>query len=130
MGMGSLLRLANKELTDTYYFGEAPAEGETDDRDFMVVRAELSKGEVNRVLSNAPQGERDLQGGLRFLEHFFEEIMVRWSLQDETGDPLPPTVENYRNLEAVAAKWVDERLSEHLNKVVGREVENLESKSV
>jgi hypothetical protein len=124
--MGSLFRLADKGATDTYYFGD---EELGDERDFIRVRSSLTKGESNEILSIAPTQERDLKGGFAFLEKFFKEVIVEWSLTDEEGAPLPPTVENYRNMDAAGARLIEEKLGQHLNKLIGREVEKAEGES-
>jgi hypothetical protein len=141
-GVAKLFRLADKEATMVYYTKEVDPnveddrsftlsrpEGSPDDYDFFEVRKELTKHEVNGILSVAPSGDRDFEGGARFLEKFFEKVAVRWSLLDDTGDPLPPTADNYRNMDAAGAKVIDEILNAHLNRVIGRDVEELEEKA-
>lgn len=124
--MGNLFRLADKGAVETYYFGD---EELGDDRDYIRVRSSLTKGEANEILSTAPTQERDIKGGLAFLERFFKEVVIEWSLKDEEGVPIPPTVENYRNMEAAGARLIEDKLGQHLNKLIGREVEKAEGES-
>ncbi len=118
--MGKFFRRANREEVVRY---TTP-----DGDDFIDLRAELTKGEVNRVLQHVPTAERDLAGGLEFLESFFEASIVRWSLTDEEDNPVPPTVDEYRDLEASGARWIDEQLSTHMSKIMGRQVDDAEGK--
>lgn len=122
----SLFRRADRGATETYYFGD---EALGDERDYIRVRASLSKGEANDILSQAPTGERDIKGGLAFLENFFTKVIVEWSMKDEEGEPIPPTLEEYRSMEAAGARMIEEKLSQHLNKLIGREVEKAEGES-
>ena len=119
--MGSFFRRANREDVKRYT---------TDDgQDYIEFRAELTKGEVNTILQYVPSGERDLAGGLAFLEAFFELAVVRWSMVDpETGEPVPPSVEEYRNLEATGARWIDEQISTHMGHIMGTTVDEAEGK--
>lgn len=118
--MGRFFRKANREETVRY----TTPDGE----DWIELRAELSKSEVNEILNRAPSGERDLEGGLRFLEVFFERAMVQWSAEDDNGNPIPPTVEVYRELEAANARWLDDTLGSHLQKIMGHQVDEMEEK--
>lgn len=118
-----LFKRADREAAETYYFGE------DGDQDFIRVRSSLSKGEANEILGQAPSGERDIKQGLAFLEVFFKAVMIEWSLVDEEGLPVKPTVEEYRNMDAAGARLIDEKLGQHLNKLIGREVEAAEGES-
>lgn len=125
LSMGSLFKRADLGATDTYTFGE-----DGDGQDFIRVRSSLSKGEANAILGAAPTGERDIQGGLKFLEMFFEKVVVEWSLTDEKGKPVQPTIEEYRGMDASGARLIEEKLAQHLNKVLGREIEKAEGESL
>jgi hypothetical protein len=118
--MSRFLRRANREETIRY----TTPDGE----DYVELRAELSKGEVNSILSNAPSGNQDIEGGLAFLELFFERAVVAWSAQDDDGNPILPTVQEYQALEAGAARWLDETLSTHLQEIIGKQVDEAEGK--
>lgn len=97
--------------------------------DWMDFRAEFTKDQSNAILSEAPSGERDLRGGFHFFEVFFRYAIKGWSFTDEEDSPVAPTVENYLQLEAGAARWVDEKIAEHVQKTLGAKVEELEGKS-
>lgn len=119
--MGNFFKKARTDTTTRYFT--------PDGDDYIDLRAELSKAEANQILSASPTGERDIEGGLAFFEHFFAKTIVGWSFVDEEEHPVPPTIENYRSLEASAARWIDEQLGTHLNKTLGAKVEELEGKS-
>ena len=118
--MSKMFRRANRQETVRY----TTPDGE----DFIELRAELTKGEVNDILKRAPRGESDVDAGVEFIETFFARTVVSWSATDEEGNPIPPTVEEYRDLEASAGQWIDKQLGQHLNKVIGQEVDALEGK--
>jgi hypothetical protein len=119
-----LFRKANRDATDTYYFGEG------EDRDWIRVRSSLTKAEANKVLGNVPREERDLEGGFAFMESFFEYVVIDWSFVevDEEGNErkVPATLSNFREMDASGARLIEDQLAKHLNKVLGREVEKLE----
>lgn len=119
--MSGFFKLARIDETTRYHT--------PDGDDYIDLRAELSKAEANQILSASPTGERDIEGGLAFFEHFFQKTCVGWSMTDDEGHPVKPTVEAYRSLEASAARWIDEQLGVHLNKTLGARVEDLEGKS-
>lgn len=119
--MARLLRPARK--TDSVRY-------ETDDKlDFIVLRDELTRGEVNKLMKARPEGEGDLDGGIEFLIRFFELTVVDWSMEDEEENPLKPTRNNYLDLPPEAAGWIDQQLNTQLRKVFGQTVEELEGES-
>jgi hypothetical protein len=126
--MGKLFRKADKDAVDVYYFGDEPKEGQEDDRDWIRVRASISKSEANAILSTAPTQDRDIAGGLAFLERFADKVLISWSLEED-GAQIPATLENYRALDAGTANTIERKLTEHFNKLLGREVEKLEGES-
>ena len=123
--MGKLFRQADAEATETYYFGE---EGE-EDRDWVRVRASITNAEAHQLLAKAPTGERDLEGGFQFIERVFDHVVVAWSLVDRQGEPLAPTVENLRTMDAAGARQLEDRVAQHLSRLLGREVEKTEGES-
>lgn len=123
--MGKLFKQADAEATDTYFFGE---EGE-EDRDWIRVRASITNAEAHQLLAKAPTGERDMEGGFQFLERIFDKVIVAWSLVDRNGEPLPPTVENLRTMDAAGARQIEDKVASHLSKLLGREVEKAEGES-
>jgi len=118
--MSRMFRRANRQETVRY----TTPDGE----DYIELRSELSKGEVNEILKRAPRGDGDVDAGLDFISTFFERAIVSWSALDDEGNPIPPTIDEYLNLEAAAGQWIDTQLAQHLNKVIGREVDEQEGK--
>lgn len=108
------LRLANIEETRRYYDDE----GES----WLDLRAEITKREASSLLKFAPRKEDDLDGGLRFIEKAFADLIMGWSLDIE------PTAENYNLLDAAGASWVDRTVGQHLRTVLGSEAEAAEGK--
>ena len=126
--MAKLFRKADQEAVDVYYFGDEPKEGQEDERDWIRVRASITKSEANAILSTAPTQDRDIAGGLAFLERFVDKVLISWSLTEDDVQ-VPATLENYRALDAAAANVIERKLTEHFNKLLGREVERLEGES-
>ncbi len=123
--MGKLFRQADAEATDVYFFGEEDEE----DRDWIRVRSSITNAEAHQLLGKAPTGERDLIGGFEFIERVFDKVIVAWSLTDKNGDPLAPTVENFRTMDAAGARHIEDKVAQHLSRLLGREVEKLEGES-
>lgn len=99
-----------------------------DGEDWIDMRAELSKGEVNKLIVASPKGAEDTAGSLSFIEKFATIAIVDWSNTDEKGKSVPFTLDAYYGLGVEAAQWLDKTLSEHLQKTMGAEVEELEGK--
>ena len=121
-----LLKKADKNKSEVIFLEDDET---IEDRDWIKVRTSLSKSEVNDILVQAPTGERDLRGGFQFLEEFFEAVVIDWSYVDEEGAPVKPEVKEYREMESEGASIIERKLGEHLNKIVGREVEKKEGES-
>lgn len=119
--MGNFFKKANREEVIRF---ETP-----DGEDFIEFRASLSKAEANAILSAAPSEQGDIEGGLFFISRYVERAGVRWSFTDENGEPVPLTLENYLDLDAVAARWVDERAGEAMQQTIGKQIEKLEGES-
>lgn len=122
--MGKFLRLANTEDFKRYYY---EVDGEPTD-EYIDLRTQLKKSEANAMLKFAPRQENDLEGGMRFIERAFHDIVKGWSLEDDDGNPIPATVETYQDLDAAAAQWVDRSLGVHLRTVLGADGEKAEGK--
>jgi len=108
------LRLANVEESRRYYT--------EDGEDWLDLRAEITKREASALLKFAPRKEDDLDGGLRFIEKAFADLIMGWSLDVEA------TAENYNLLDAAGAQWVDRTIGQHLRVVLGTEAEAAEGK--
>lgn len=141
------LKKVNKKETIRY---------ETEDgEDFIELRAGLTKGEVNQIMLVAPtqntkpvldedgvpktdelgnpimvsvDPKADMEGGLKFLERFLEVCLVAWSMTDEDGNPVAPSVAAYRELSPEAGAWVDGELNKHISTVMGRRTASIEGK--
>lgn len=126
--MGKFLRLANKQETRRYFY---EVDGEMTD-EFIDLRTQLTKAEASTLLKFAPRKEDDLEGGLRFIERAFNDIVEGWSLttEDENGNEISvePSVEVYQQLDAAAAAWIDRSVGQHLRSVLGSEAEGAEGK--
>lgn len=109
------LRLANTEETRRYYT--------EDGEDYLDLRAEITKREATALLKFAPRKEDDLDGGLRFIEKAFADLIVGWSLD------APATAETYQMLDAAGAQWVDRTVGNHLRLVLGAEAQEAEGKA-
>lgn len=83
--------------------------------DWIDVRANLSKRDINRILTTLPQellngtGQVTFQAAVGSAEALFAALLVGWSLE------VPATVENYLNLDGEPAAWIDQKLFEHFN---------------
>lgn len=99
-----------------------------DGQDWVELYAEFSKKQINQIILSSPKSSEDMQASLSFVERFFEIAVKDWSLVDEAGNKVPPTLDAYRDLAAEPSAWLDRVLVEHLQKTVGREVEDLEGK--
>lgn len=99
-----------------------------DGEGFVDLKAEFSKGEVNKIIMNAPKSQDDIAGSLQFIERFAEIAVLDWSMTDEKGNKVPFSIQEYRRLHADAAKWLDQTLAAHLQKTIGKDVEELEGK--
>lgn len=99
-----------------------------DGEDWIDLRKEFSKAEVNKIILSSPKANDDLAGSLSFVERFAEMAVVSWSMVDDKGKEVKFTVEEYKKLAAESSQWLDKTLVEHLQKTIGREVEDQEKK--
>lgn len=126
--MGKFLKLANVEDSKRYFY---EVDGELTD-EYIDLRTQLTKREASELLKFAPKQDNDLEGGLRFIERAFNDVVVGWSLttEDEHGNEVEvkANVENYNMLDAAAASWVDRSVGTHLRSLLGAEAEVAEGK--
>lgn len=118
--MSKFLRLANTEETKRYTHDNG--------EDYLDLRAQITKKEANALIKFAPRKDEDLDGGLRFLEKAFGDLIVGWSLEDEEGNPIKPSIQVYEQLESSAASWIDRTVGQHLRGVFGNDAEEAEGK--
>lgn len=115
----SFLRKANtREVTRiTHESGEA----------WIELRSEVTKGQFNNLAMNAPEGG-ELNTVLPYMEQVFDVFVADWSLTDDKGNTIKPSVAAYRALTTEAGLWVDNVLGEHFRNINGREVADAEGK--
>jgi hypothetical protein len=105
------LRPVDKTVTKKY---------EHDSGDWIELRQNLSKREVNAILrvmpSEAINASQDQKSGADMVdmlssvaETLFTNLVVGWSVDDS------PNVDTYLSLPSDAANWVDKILFEHFN---------------
>jgi hypothetical protein len=123
--VGKLFKLANAEATDTYYFGGE----EEEDRDGIRVRSSISNNEAHQMLKHVPTDTGNVEGGLQFIERIFDKVIVAWSLTDEQGNVMEPCAESLRRMDASGARQIEDKVAQHFNKLLGREVEKAEGES-
>lgn len=116
----SRLKRANREAVSRY----------EEDGDFLVCRKELTRGEMMKLFRVFPQqseeSKPDLEAIATFMEEFFDIVVRDWSLEDEEGNKILPTVEAYRDLEAAGGIWVDQQLQKHIKEVMGTKDQDIE----
>lgn len=94
----------------------------SDDGDWIEVRANLSKREVDTILASMPESlvrsatrpdgseyTFDFGDSSAMARSLFGALMVGWSLD------APCTVENYLSLSSDAGSWIDAQLFTHFN---------------
>lgn len=116
----SFLRLANTEDVKRYQY--------EDTEEYIELRTEITKKEATNLLKFAPKEEGDIEAGLRFIGRAFRDLIVGWSLKDENGNPVEPSLEVYESLAAAPANWIDRTVGNHLRGVLGMEAEEAEGK--
>lgn len=99
-----------------------------DGEDWVDLRKEFAKAEVNKIILSSPKANDDLAGSLSFVERFAEMAVVAWSMVDDNGKEVKFTLDEYKKLAGEASQWLDRTLVEHLQKTIGREVEDDEKK--
>lgn len=99
-----------------------------DGEDWVDLRKEFNKAEVNKIILASPKQNDDLAGSLSFVERFAEMAVVGWSMVDDKGKEVKFSLEEYKKLAAEASQWLDRTLVDHLQKTIGREVEEQEKK--
>lgn len=88
---------------------------EHDSGDWIEVRANLAKKDINSILLALPQeltsgGDTfTFQAAIGSAEALFTSLVTGWSLEE------PATIESYHALTGDAAAWVDSTLYEHFN---------------
>lgn len=125
------LRIANTSEVKRYYYEEVDEDGNvtaTDNETWLDLQAEMSKKQANGILRFAPREDGDIDSGLRFLEKAFSDLIVGWSLEDEDGNQVPPSLAVYEQLDASGASWIDRTVGKHLRFAFGNDAENAEKK--
>jgi hypothetical protein len=91
--------------------------------DWIELKADFSKADVNKMIVRAPKTGDDIKSSLDFIDSFFEIAVVNWSLTDDAGNAVKPSLSVYKSLSNDAAKWVDEQLGEAISSLLGKEAE-------
>jgi hypothetical protein len=91
--------------------------------DWLEIKADFSKSDVNKLMLAAPRSGEDLKVSLDFVDRFFEIAVMGWSMVDEKGEAVKPSLTVYKQLSNEPAKWIDEQLGKALDELLGREVE-------
>jgi hypothetical protein len=90
------------------------------DGDYLDVHEDLSKRDFNKLMKSIPQ-DFDADKGFTpgqaddFTTALFDALVVGWSIVDDKGRPVKPTVEYYLGLARESASLVDTKLVEHFN---------------
>jgi hypothetical protein len=100
-----------------------------DGGDWIELYTDFSKEQVNKIVMAAPNQGDDRSGAMKFVERFFEIAVKDWSMADEKGNPVKPTVAEFRLLANDAAKWIEERLSDHITEYVTKAGDAVEGKA-
>lgn len=127
------LRLANVDDIKRFYYEEYDEddkviEGTRDEETWVELQGQLSKRQANGILRFAPKEGDGNDVGFRFIGKAFDELIVGWSLYDEEGNMIPPTVDVYENLDSGAATWIDRVVTRHLSDALGTKSKNAEKK--
>lgn len=104
----------------------------TDDgEDFIEMRSEFTKKEMREIFAVAPVGEmqQNVDANFNFIETLFDKCVTDWSFERD-GQPVKPSIAEYHELISEAAQWVDQKLGEHFQRMVGADLVELEGESV
>jgi hypothetical protein len=107
-----LLRLASKETKRLYL--------DDSQEDWVEVKVDLSERDFNSLLRGLP-GEFNSETGLTpaqsddYASFVFEALVTGWSLEDENGQPVSPTLDVYHELSSEASNVIDRVVVEHFN---------------
>lgn len=118
--MSQFLRLAKTDDVKRYFY--------EDTDEYIELRTEITKKEATGLLKFAPKEEGDIEAGFRFIGRAFRDLIVGWSLKDDDGNPIEPSLEVYEQLGAAPANWIDRTVGRHLRGVLGVEAEEAEGK--
>ena len=134
----SFFRKANKTAVVRWNYFEKDDDGNEigEPEGWVEARKELTKGEVNQILRQmrAPKMDEygnavaDMNTGIDLMQTMFTLVVVRWDAQDEDGNDIAVTLDNYLALEGKAARFIDEKLTEYLNDLMGRKTDEDEGK--
>ena len=116
-------KIANEKSTKRF---------ETEEGDYIVVRAEISKQEhinLTRGLTINASGDRNIDEVLTMQDNLFQLLVLEWSVKDNEGNDVPVSVEAYHNLDLETSSVIDKWLQEHMAEKFGREVEELEGEA-
>ena len=101
------------------------------DGNWLDVRAEVSKGAFNTIVSRLPSRTKEemesgdikatIGDGMAFAAGLFDALVVKWS-----EDSMPPTLASYLLLDPADATPLDMALAEHFEAIQPRQTEGKE----
>lgn len=99
-----------------------------DGEGYIRLRSELTKNEMNKIYTTAPQSENDRVGNISFSEKLVETLFAGWSFTDDQGNVMEFNSKVFKSMNNKAAAWIEKTVGEHLREITGAEVEELEKK--
>lgn len=117
-------KFANEEETERFYLENG--------EDWVDLKAQLSKKTMNEIIAKAPRPRDDEEPSnaeqLNFIQDYGKLVTVGWSAADENGNAIGFSIKTYLELDATDASQLDKIWSNHLNKQMGGDVEDIEGK--
>jgi len=89
------------------------------EEDYVEVREDISRRAFTNILmrlpSNVAEEGVDFETASSFAEGLFDAFVVGWSVTDEKGKSVKPTLENYQLLSRDAATAIDGAVTDYFN---------------
>ena len=102
-----------------------------DGENFIVVRTNLTKAEANRLMEHSPTREdvdNRMIKTIELIEASMEVFVTDWSVEDDDGNKIVPTIASYRELPASIGAWIDQQVQKEVSVAMGVDVEEAEGK--
>ena len=97
--------------------------------DFIEVLTSVKRREFYQFIGDAQDLQRKADQLTFTTEQLFILFVRGWSLTDEHGNPVPVSVDFYNQLSLEVGQWIDSKLQEHLQSIIGKQVKEDEGKS-
>lgn len=97
--------------------------------DFIEVLSSVKRRDFYRFIGDAQDLTRKADQLTFTTEQLFVLFVTGWSLTDEHGNAVPVAVDHYNNLSLEVGQWIDGKLQEHLQSLIGKQVREDEGKS-